>query len=235
MSGLITSSLNGFRGSMNMQPYKQLYWDPTKEQEWVPQTIDYNPNVSERSGEYVIRGNIDLETFKRPETKPNPFYMQQDKIIRFIPPIQNDTYLLETDNVVIPKNKLPGFTQPANDAYKSIRDQNLIETSRPLAYGTGKQNKAQPVYTRPEVDVYETRLAPNVGRTIHKTVGVYKTIPNNSTPLPIPQVPSYQVLKAPKYLQRYSFAPKQIVPLNVNVISPKRISNPSFAKYGPMC
>lgn len=68
-----------------------------------PQIIEFNPRVSASAGIERIKQNAALQTAMKIETKPSPFYPQQDRIIYFRPPIFNESKTLDVENVTLDK------------------------------------------------------------------------------------------------------------------------------------
>jgi hypothetical protein len=137
MAGFITQQLRGFGGSLNIQPRSQLTLTSTRDRN-TSTTIGYNPPVTQMEGRQRVRDHLQLQMSKNMPTKPNRFFSQQDKIINFIPPIENHVYTLDTQNMTIPKaseniqskNNTPNIT--------SNRNPNLVEVGRPIEYSTVK-------------------------------------------------------------------------------------------------
>jgi hypothetical protein len=218
MSGQLSASLRGFRGSTPIENRTVLYYNPDCEMNWTPYQTSKGFMASETSGKARTQYEVDLQSFKTPERKPDPFFVQQNKILTFIPPIFNDTYTLDVQDVSINKNGMPSQSDYIHDQYINLRDSNLIPTGIPMAYSDGKQYQIYAL-NKPDVEIYETKL--NTSGTTTKKLQNVGYSQNRCAELPIPQAVDYQIRKPTATLPAGNVFKAQKIELNENIIYPE--------------
>ena len=224
MSGQISSGLTGYKGITNIPYYNQIRFNKYNTTDPEPLTIGRYPKVKENENLNKIIFNANLNAYKTIERKPNHFYNQQNKILTFIPPMYNDVYTLDTNNVVINKKYMPVKEDHKKDQYTNLRNSNLIDPNF-QKYST----KIYPSQNNdvPNFEIYENRMDANTLSRNQKNYD-YPIINQNK------RINNFK----PKYLNakilsnHKNFNLNQIVPKQVNIykknLSPKSKSNKKF-------
>lgn len=241
---MITSAVNSYRGTYNEKVgYEPLIWDVQSSRDLGPQRIDYNPKVSEEEGRSIMIKEAELSAFKKVQSKPDPFFVQQDKILTFRPPIYNDKFVLEA-GYSTEKKRLPGNTKPRDTAYLGLKDSRKVFDGRPMEYSTGINNKNVNLPSaRPEVNLFGNYSNPLNGQEISKTLRFGKIESNRNVQIdPVPRdIRSCTEIPSTAKTLVYNKVPVKIIPQNVTtlrepnpIISKKLIENKVPIRHVPL-
>lgn len=160
MAGTISSTYIG-KGNMRATGFSPILYNSYQTREIMEKdesyVIDRNKYVNEREGYERVMNNITFETQKIPERKPQHFYAQQPHILRHIPPMYNDIYKLDTDDVTINSRYLPGKSDHLKTENYLLRDERLIDTSE-LHEIRGNQNVIQQQHRPDLINPQQTKM-----------------------------------------------------------------------------
>jgi hypothetical protein len=228
---MITSAINSHRGTYNQNVgYGPIIWDVQSSQELGPQRIDYNPKVSENEGRSIIIKEAELSALKKVQSKPDPFFVQQDKILTFRPPIYNDKFVLEA-GYSTEKKSLPGYTIPRDTAYIGLKDSRKVMDGRPMEYSSGINNKNVNIpSTRPEVNLFGNYSNPLNGQEIPKTLrfGKIESNRNVHTDYVPRNIRSCTTIPSTSKKLVYSKVPVKTIPLDTATL--RQPPNPIISK-----
>lgn len=128
MAGQLSASMAGFKENVRVgarSSYLPLQYNGYQP-EWESQTIKYRPPINENAGRERLKTEFQYMIDQTPERKPQPFHYQQDKILTFRPPVFNDVYSLDVNDIALNKNSQYGQVNRRDDAYLNLKDYNYV-------------------------------------------------------------------------------------------------------------
>jgi len=159
MAGTISSTYIG-KGNMGTRGYSPILYNAQTTREIMKKdesyTIYRSEYVSENEGRDYMMDNIRFEATKIPERKPQHFYSQQPHIIRFIPPMYNDVYKLDTNDIGIKSRHLPGDSDHLKNEQYLLRDDRLVDIAAPVPHKIHGEHTVEQ-HSRPDI-INPTRL-----------------------------------------------------------------------------
>ena len=168
MAGLISSMQPGF-GAARPIPPRQVIYNNQNDHSSFGSTIERVEAIQKMPSIDRIRDQTRFEASLIPERKPNHFYQQQDRIISWRPPIYNDVYHLDVEQVRVPLESSTFHNQPiVGTEFRDIRDPFLVEIGRP---GPRKIETrfvdSHYSVDRPTIELYENRRNVNSNRVVN--------------------------------------------------------------------